>query len=639
MALISKEDREYIENKYHRQDEYFDPFNRLNYHGYEYDASTGLDDAEMRAALEALYEETKTEPHALAKAKGFAFVLDNARIDVPANDYFFGFYNWARPLAKTFINKWNDEVFDSMPDIKQLMRDYNTSGTAELWLDTEHVVPYWIDILSLGFPGLLKRDMENGTFTKDQIKSFLAYFMLQYSAVGNYFGQPFYLCGTDFDDKTDISELTLLILEVYDKLNLYNPKIQVKIDFNTNPKIIMRVLKMIRAGHSSFVFCCLPGITKSLMSCYGVTEEEARNVDISGCNEMHIRGKESCMISALPNAAKAMEYVFTNGVDNVTGKQLGLKTGDVCDFKTFEEFYAAYLKQFTHMLDTIMDAARRYEKFVAQINPSVLLSATVESALQKGVDAYGFGLKYPTPSLLLCSFASTVDSILAVKELVFEKKKTTLSELQKALQNNWEGYEELRAEALSAEFKYGNGNEKADLYAVSFFRWFSVYVTGQKNSRGGVYKVGVPSTLHFISQGKVTMATPDGRKKGEEFSKNVAPVIGMERGGVTAMLRSALSTGPWLFSEAYVLDVMLHPSAVSGDDGLLAMKGLLDMYMKNDGISIQFNIFSAEKLRDAQAHPEKYKNLQVRVSGWNVLWNDLSFEEQEAYIKRAESIC
>lgn len=101
--------------------------------------------------------------------------------------------------------------------------------------------------------------------------------MLQYSAVGNYFGQPFYLCGTDFDDKTDISELTLLILEVYDKLNLYNPKIQVKIDFNTNPKIIMRVLKMIRAGHSSFVFCCLPGITKSLMSCYGVTEEKARH--------------------------------------------------------------------------------------------------------------------------------------------------------------------------------------------------------------------------------------------------------------------------------------------------------------------------------------------------------------------------
>ena len=104
------------------------------------------------------------------------------------------------------------------------------------------------------------------------------------------------------------------------------------------------------------------------------------------------------------------------------------------------------------------------------------------------------------------------------------------------------------------------------------------------------------------------------------------------------MIHSALATQPWLFSEAYVLDVMLHPSAVSGEDGLEAMKGLIDTYMKHDGISIQFNIFSVEMLRDAQTHPEKYKNLQVRVSGWNVLWNDLSREDQEAYIKRAASL-
>ena len=221
--------------------------------------------------------------------------------------------------------------------------------------------------------------------------------------------------------------------------------------------------------------------------------------------------------------------------------------------------------------------------------------------------------------------------------MVFEKKAATLAEFKDALQHNWEGYENLRRLALNARDKYGNANKQADLYAAALFRWFSVYVTGQKNSRGGVYKVGVPSTLHFITQGKVTQATPDGRKEGEECSKNVAPVIGMERGGVTAMIRSALATGPWLFSEAYVLDVMLHPSAVSGADGLDAMKGLIDTYMKHDGISIQFNIFSAEMLRDAQAHPEKYKNLQVRVSGWNVLWNDLSREDQEAYIKRAES--
>lgn len=742
-ASISSIDRDYIENKYHRQDQPFNPYDRLNYHGYEYDPSTGLNDQEMHEGLEALYNQTIGMDHALAKAKGFAFVLDHARIDVSPHDYFFGFYNWARPLGKTFIYKWNREVFDTMPEVQRVMQEYNASGTAELWLDTEHVVPYWIDIMQLGFPGLLartrryhaektswtetqeaffssieieyeailrllerlaefadahpsekseliadslrnikngppqntyeallvmytyhvcaeyvdqfqvrslgngldrslyqfyKNDLASGRFTREDIRSFLSYFILQYSSVGNYWGQPFYLCGTDFDETTDISELTLLILDVYDSLDLYNPKIQVKIDYNTNRAITRRVLDMIRRGHSSFVFCCIPGITKSLMSCYGVTEEEARNCDISGCNEMHIRGKEACMISALPNAAKALTYVFTNGIDTVTGKQIGLQTGDVAEFHTFDEFYEAFLTQFRYILDTIMDTARAYEKYVSVINPSIMLSATVERSLQQAVDAYGFGVKYPTSSLLLCSFATTVDSILAVKELVFEKKLTTLGQLQTALQHNWEGYEELRAAALNAEQKYGSGNSTADLYAAAFYRWFSTYVTGQKNSRGSVYKVGVPSTRHFITQGMQTEATPDGRKMGEECSKNVAPVIGMERGGVTAMMRSALNLQPWLFSEAYVLDMMLHPSAVSGEEGLDAMMGLMDMYMKNDGISIQFNVFSADMLRDAQLHPEKYKNLQVRVSGWSVLWNSMSREEQDAYIKRAESI-
>lgn len=743
MQYISDTDRQYIENKYHRQDEPFNPYSRFGYHGYEYDPSTGLDDDEMSHALKALADETKGMDHALAKANGFAFVLDHARIDVSPKDWFFGLYNWSRPLGESFVNKWNREVFDTMPEVQQIMRDYNRSGTAELWLDTEHVVPYWIDILGLGFPGLLarsqayrrkhgaltdreesffesirieyeailrlidrlavyadthhsekseliakslrsirngppqntyeallamytyhicsesvdqyqvrslgngldrslysfwKKDLETGRFTREEIQGFLAYFFLQFSAIGNYWGQPFYLCGTDFDEETDISELTLDILNVYDGLDLYNPKIQVKIDEKTNPRIIRRVLELIRGGHSSFVFCCIPGITKSLMSCYGATAEEARNCDISGCNEMHIRGSEACMISALPNAAKAITYVFTNGIDTVTGKRLGLQTGDVCAFRTFGEFYAAFLKQFTHILDTILDTARQYEKYVSVINPSVMLSATVESSLEKAVDAYGSGVKYPTSSMLLCSFATTVDSLLAVKELVFDKKITTLAELKQALSNNWEGYETLRQNALNADHKYGCGNPDADLYATAFFRWFATYVTGQKNSRGSVYKVGVPSTRHFITQGKQTEATPDGRKMGEECSKNAAPVIGMERNGVTAMLRSALRTQPWLFSEAYVLDVMLHPSAVTGDDGLNAMKGLIDTYMKNDGISIQFNIFDSSMLRDAQAHPEKYKNLQVRVSGWNVLWNDMSHEEQDAYIRRAENI-
>ena len=192
--------------------------------------------------------------------------------------------------------------------------------------------------------------------------------------------------------------------------------------------------------------------------------------------------------------------------------------------------------------------------------------------------------------------------------------------------------------ARNAQHKYGNGDEVADWYASELFRWFAAYVNGRPNSRGGVFKTGVPSTLEFVSQGKLTEATPDGRCMGDELSKNIAPVVGAERKGITGTLRSGMRLDTHLFSESCVLDMMVHPSAIQGDEGLAALKGLIYTFMKNDGISIQFNVFSSDTLRDAQKHPEKYQNLQVRITGWNALWNQLSPEEQEAYILRAESL-
>jgi len=743
MKYISDKDRFYIENKYHRQDEDFNPFDRFAYHGIDTDFTDGLGDEEIKEVLDRMYTECEGEERALVKARAFAYVLDNARVCVNEHDFFPCLYNWGRPLDRPLIYKWEADLFDSLPEVNREKKMHLRCSASEMWLDTNHVVPDWKDILSLGFSGILKRvrcyheeagaltkkeeaffvsieteyeailrciekiigyvkenpceksslvlssletlltgapkntfdalmmmylyfifsecvdsfqvrsighgldrslnayyrrDIESGRFTRDEIKTFLAYFFLQFSAIGNYWGQPFYLCTTDFDCKTDISDLTLDILDVYDTLGIYNPKIQIKIDAHTPKTVVMTALDMIRRGHSSIVFCCIPGITKSLMSCYGTTFEEARDCDISGCNEMHVRADEANMISSIANVAKAVAYVFDNGVDEVTGDVVGLRTGEVEEFKTFDDFYEAFIKQLAHLFDSIIGMAARYEHHVSDVNPSVMLSGTMERSLKKKVDAYAFGVKYPTSSILICSLATAIDSVLAVKELVFDKKLTTLMELKKALDANWEGYESLRRLALSAEHKYGIDDEEADRYAAAIFKWISVYVTGRSNSRGGVYKVGVPSTRHFITFGRKTKATPDGRRMGEELAKNSAPVIGMERRGVTAMIHSALKCDPYLFSEAYVLDVMLHPSAVSGDNGLEAMYAIVATYMKNGGISIQFNVFNTETLRDAQKNPEKYKNLQVRVSGWNALWNNMTPDEQHASLIRAEGL-
>ena len=745
-SYIGEQDRNYIENKYHLQSEPHDPHRRFQYHGDPGDESTGFDDKTMLEGLTELFRETKGDPHPIAKAKSFSFVLDHMRIGVSDFDYFPLLYNWGRLPDPTFIQPWYREAFDSIPEIRDQKRLFTDSGTAAVMLDMDHVVPDYREIFRLGFPGLLERinryrkihkeaadlseeqtaflnavameyeailrllerfrdyaarvpgqkpeklagslgrliagppetfldalellyfyfmlsesvdqyqarslgngldrtlfqffrsDLGSGRSTETEIRSYLAFFFLQFYAIGNYWNHPFYIVGTDFDGKTDISAFTHLILDVYESLNIHNPKIQVKLDVNTPPDLIRHVLNTIRRGHTSFVFVCVPGMKKALTSCYGVTEEEAENADISGCNEMHVLGDEACMNSAVVNAAKAVTYVFTDGFDPVTGRQVGPHTGPLGSFTSFESFWDAYQKQFAYILDSVMEMARVYEPLVAEINPSLMLSGVHENSLKTSSDAYAFAVKYPTSALELAGLATAADSLNAVRTLVFRDCLLTLEALKEALDANWEGFEALRLKARKLPCKYGSGDPEGDESAVRIYRFFAHHVNGQPNGRGGVFKTGTPSTLHFISLGKLTEATPDGRKRAEEISRNVAPVIGTERKGVTGLIRSALALQPSLFSESFVLDVMLHPSAVTGDEGLNAMEGILKTYLKGGGISIQFNIFDASMLRDAKAHPERYEHLEVRVSGWNVLWNRLSEEEQDAYILRAESL-
>lgn len=361
-------------------------------------------------------------------------------------------------------------------------------------------------------------------------------------------------------------------------------------------------------------------------------------MDIRGCYETGVRANEVCAATGYINPLKAVSFVFSNGYDRITGKQVGISTGDVTDFASFEAFYGAFLKQYEHLIEVSLSISDAYEHYMEYINPSSMYSATVESSLQNAQDGYQGGVKYNNSAVLNCGLATAVDAILAVWHLVFETRTTTLAELKTALERDWVGYERLRAKALNCKYKYGNGEPLTDRYATAISSFFCHRVNGRKNSRGGVYKAILHSATQFLKQGRLTDATPDGRKAGQEISKNASPTPGMDKNGVTALICSALKLTPTSYPESFNVDVMLHPSAVEGEDGLAVLRALLEVYRKNGGMSIQFNVFHAETLRDAQAHPEKYRNLQVRVCGWNVLWNDLSRAEQDAYILRAENV-
>ncbi len=480
-------------------------------------------------------------------------------------------------------------------------------------------------------------DLKNGTYTHEEIKELIAYFLFQWSAIGNYWGQPFYMGGTNLDGSTKYNDLSRDILDVYDEIGIYNPKIQMKINKNIPDDILFKAFDMIRRGHNCFALCCEPGYIKAVMS-YGASYEEALSFDIRGCYETGVRANEACTGTGYVNALKPIEYVFSNGYDVKLGRDFSIKTGTPDTLETFDDFYNAVLCQWGNLIEMSINTSNEYEKYLGYINPSSLYSATIETSLKKGLDAYQNGAKFNNSAVLNCGMASLVDSVMAVKELVYDTKTVTLTELKAALDANWVGYEALRTMARKSKHKYGNGDEETDRYASAMATYFANKVNNRPNARGGVYKAILHSAMQFVWQGSKTGATPDGRKAGDEISKNASPSVGMDTNGVTALINSVIKMHPYTYPESFCLDVMLHPSAVSGDEGLEIMKALLFTYMEGDGLAIQFNVFNTEQLREAQKNPDKYKNLQVRVCGWNVLWNNLSEKEQNAYIERSENI-
>ena len=543
------------------------------------------------------------------------------------------------------------QEFEKAPKIAECLKNLRNGAPSSFYealqliyiyfIISESIDSYQVRSLGNGLDNTLyafyKNDIASNKITKEDACNYLSYFLMQWSAIGNYWGQPFYMGGTNLDGSTRYNELSELILETYDELEIYNPKIQLKINTNTPDFILNKAFDMVRRKNASFVFCCEPAMIKAVMG-YGATYEEALNMDIRGCYETGVRANEVSSTSGYVNAAKAVELVFYNGFDNISKKQIGIKTGEISEIKTFDDFYFAFLKQWEYLIEQSMKITNDAERFLAFVNPSSMYSATIETSLKNGRDGYGGGVKFNNNAMLNCGFGSAVDSLMAVKEFVFERNEITLAEMANALKNNWQGYGLLQAKVKKSPHKYGNNDTVADTYASAMASYFANKVNNVPNGRGGVYKAIFHSARAFVIQGEKTGALPDGRLAGEELSKNASAVPGVDKNGITALIESATKLSPSDYHESFCLDVMLHPSAVDGENGFNIFKGILMTYLKKGGQSIQFNIFNTETLRDAQANPEKYQNLQVRVCGWNTLWNNMSKKEQDAYILRAENI-
>ena len=536
------------------------------------------------------------------KAKGITACLDGLRRGAPRNTY----------------------------EVLQLIYIYYAVSEA-----VEH---YQVRSLGYGLDATLQpyfqKDLENGTFTREALVEIIAGFLLQFYAMGNYWGQPMYLGGTHADGSTKVCEMSCLLLDILDALQINNPKIQIKVGRSTPRAFLDRCLEMVRGGMNNLVFIGEETMVKAMMRS-GATYEQALDSVIKGCYEYALKREAIAISYSTFSALKPVSLVMHNGRDLLKDIQLSIQTGDVTEFTTFEQFYDAYRRQFAAIIADTLAWLDMTEPHIHEINPTTLYAVTIPACVQQLRDSNDGGIRNIS-NVWLNGLGSAVDALMAVKELVYDTKTTTLAELRTALERNWEGYEVLRRRALACKHKYGNGDPVADHYDCAIHQFFAAQFAGKKNFSGGNYEYELHSAGAFTQMGERTEATPDGRFAGDETSKNASPAPGADKNGVTALIRSATTLDLSLSDSGACLDCMLHPSAVEGEGGLDVLRGIVNTYVERGGAAIHFNIFSTELLRRAQQEPEKYKNLQVRVCGWNARWVDLSKKEQEGFILRAE---
>ena len=465
-------------------------------------------------------------------------------------------------------------------------------------------------------------DIAAGRTTEAEFREQFRHFLWQWGSVNNYWNQPIGLGGTNADGSSAFNHVSGIILDVMDECALSTPKFLVKVAPNTPDWAWDRMLDMARR-HRSLSFTGEPSLAKALRKWQGADDDDCRKAVMTGCYEFQLHDGANQTGVGHVNFLKPIERMLASPGE----------------WPTFDSFKGEYLRRIADVTDRCRKVAFEFERLLSEVNPANLMTLSTEHALKTRRDGFADGCPRGNNSAILAVGTGTaVDALLAVKELVYEKRELSLAELGKIMKEDWKGHDALRLRMRRSKRKWGNNDAEANAVGAELIDCFAAQLNGRPNSRGGVFLASGHCARQYITLGGKTGATPDGRLAGEEMSKNLSPTMGVDTEGATALVATLAASDAAKLPGDYPLDMMLHPSVCSGSKGLKAMRSLVEVFHRNGGGVIQFTVFSAEELRDAQLHPERYENLQVRVCGWNVRWNDLSKAEQDAYISRAENV-
>ncbi len=446
------------------------------------------------------------------------------------------------------------------------------------------------------------------------------------------------LGGLRRDGSDGVNELSYVMLDVIAAMRQVQPNPSVQISKRNPDRFVRRAAEVIRRGMGKPDLFNCDLVVQELVR-QGKTVEDARAGGTSGCVETGAFGKESYILTGYFNMPKVLEITLNNGVDPRTGRRIGLMTGDPTEFETFDELFAAYREQLQHFIDIKIRGSNVIERLYARYLPAPFLSLLTDDCIASGRDYHGGGARYNTNYIQGVGLGTMADGLAAIKYHVFDEGGGTLAmeELLAALARDFEGPENarLRQRLLNRTPKYGNDDEYADGVMVEVFNAYLDAIDGRPTPRGGTYRVNMLPTTCHVYFGSVIGATPDGRRAGRPLSEGISPVQGADRRGPTAVLNSVakmdhVRTGGTLLNQKFT------PRLLQGEEGLDKFVQLIRTYFKMDGHHIQFNVVDGETLRAAQANPEQYRDLIVRVAGYSDYFCDLGEALQEEIIARTE---
>ena len=368
--------------------------------------------------------------------------------------------------------------------------------------------------------------------------------------------------GLKADGSDGVNDVSYLLLDVVEEMRLLQPSASLQVSKKNPDRFIKRAAKIIRTGFGQPSIFNADAIVQELVR-MGKSLEDARQSGSSGCVEIGAFGKENFNLTGYFNIPKILELTLHNGFDSFTGKQIGLQTGDLESFKTYEELFTAFAHQMSYFIDIKIHGNNIIERLYARYMPVPFLSLLIDDCISSGLDYHEGGARYDTTYIQGVGMGSITDQLSAIKTHIFEHRELSLQELVQALDHNFAGQERLQQMLINKSPRFGNDDDAADDIMRSVFELFFGLIDGRPSTKGGTYHINLLPTTCHVYFGSVMGASPDGRLAGRPLSEGISPVQGADRHGPTAVLKSAakmdhLRTGGTLLNQKFT------PSLLSG---------------------------------------------------------------------------